>query len=209
MSQATSFASMNPAIVACDRRRGRLAHRARADADRLRGGRPRRAGRLRHRLRHHRVMSASSVLSFASLPANAGASYVPEARGRASRHAPAASTAALEGTVQETARKHRRRRRARCARAAPARLTRRHHRRGIPLHADVHVRRSDVSYSDDGEGEADPVDPRLRLEPQRPTGATPGWIDTLTKAGRRVIAIDNRGHGESEKLTIRRSTAHP
>lgn len=27
----------------------------------------------------------------------------------------------------------------------------------------------------------------------------PGWIDTLTKAGRRVIAIDNRGHGESEK----------
>lgn len=27
-----------------------------------------------------------------------------------------------------------------------------------------------------------------------------GWVDTLVKAGRRVIAIDNRGHGESEKL---------
>lgn len=28
----------------------------------------------------------------------------------------------------------------------------------------------------------------------------PGWVDTLTKAGRRVIALDNRGHGASEKL---------
>lgn len=27
-----------------------------------------------------------------------------------------------------------------------------------------------------------------------------GWIDTLSKAGFRVIAIDNRGHGESQKL---------
>ncbi len=27
-----------------------------------------------------------------------------------------------------------------------------------------------------------------------------GWIDTLVKAGRRVIAVDNRGHGASEKL---------
>jgi pimeloyl-ACP methyl ester carboxylesterase len=29
---------------------------------------------------------------------------------------------------------------------------------------------------------------------------TPGWIDTLTHAGRRAIALDNRGHGESTKL---------
>jgi len=29
---------------------------------------------------------------------------------------------------------------------------------------------------------------------------TPGWIDTLTGAGRRAIALDNRGHGESSKL---------
>ena len=28
----------------------------------------------------------------------------------------------------------------------------------------------------------------------------PGWVNTLTRAGRRVIALDNRGHGESEKL---------
>ena len=28
----------------------------------------------------------------------------------------------------------------------------------------------------------------------------PGWIDTLTRAGRRAIALDNRGHGESTKL---------
>jgi pimeloyl-ACP methyl ester carboxylesterase len=28
----------------------------------------------------------------------------------------------------------------------------------------------------------------------------PGWVQTLTRAGRRVIAYDNRGHGESEKL---------
>jgi pimeloyl-ACP methyl ester carboxylesterase len=28
----------------------------------------------------------------------------------------------------------------------------------------------------------------------------PGWLDTLTRAGRRAIALDNRGHGESSKL---------
>ncbi len=28
----------------------------------------------------------------------------------------------------------------------------------------------------------------------------PGWVTTLTRAGRRVIAFDNRGHGESTKL---------
>jgi pimeloyl-ACP methyl ester carboxylesterase len=29
---------------------------------------------------------------------------------------------------------------------------------------------------------------------------TPGWVTTLTGAGRRVIALDNRGHGASAKL---------
>ncbi len=29
---------------------------------------------------------------------------------------------------------------------------------------------------------------------------TPGWIDTLTRAGRRAIALDDRGHGASTKL---------
>ena len=28
----------------------------------------------------------------------------------------------------------------------------------------------------------------------------PGWVTTLTRVGRRVIALDNRGHGESAKL---------
>ena len=28
----------------------------------------------------------------------------------------------------------------------------------------------------------------------------PRWVETLTRAGRRVIAFDNRGHGQSEKL---------
>lgn len=27
-----------------------------------------------------------------------------------------------------------------------------------------------------------------------------GWVDTLTKAGYRVIALDNRGHGQSQKI---------
>jgi pimeloyl-ACP methyl ester carboxylesterase len=31
----------------------------------------------------------------------------------------------------------------------------------------------------------------------------PRWVDTLTGAGRRVIAFDNRGHGQSEKLYAR------
>ncbi|HTR12878.1 MAG TPA: alpha/beta fold hydrolase [Roseiarcus sp.] len=29
---------------------------------------------------------------------------------------------------------------------------------------------------------------------------SPRWVDTLTKAGRRVVALDNRGHGASQKL---------
>ena len=28
----------------------------------------------------------------------------------------------------------------------------------------------------------------------------PGWVSTLTRDGRRVVALDNRGHGDSEKL---------
>jgi pimeloyl-ACP methyl ester carboxylesterase len=28
----------------------------------------------------------------------------------------------------------------------------------------------------------------------------PGWVATLTSAGRRVVALDNRGHGDSSKL---------
>ena len=28
----------------------------------------------------------------------------------------------------------------------------------------------------------------------------PRWVQTLTRAGRRVVALDNRGHGLSQKL---------
>ena len=35
---------------------------------------------------------------------------------------------------------------------------------------------------------------------------SPSWTTTLTRAGRRTIVFDNRGHGESEKLTSRRPT---
>src|SRR5258708_14160450 len=28
----------------------------------------------------------------------------------------------------------------------------------------------------------------------------PGWVSTLTRDGRRVVALDNRGHGQSTKL---------
>src|SRR3954462_13915349 len=28
----------------------------------------------------------------------------------------------------------------------------------------------------------------------------PGWVSTLTRANRRVLALDNRGHGQSAKL---------
>src|SRR5277367_1473097 len=31
----------------------------------------------------------------------------------------------------------------------------------------------------------------------------PRWVETLTAAGRRVVAFDNRGHGQSEKLYAR------
>ena len=39
----------------------------------------------------------------------------------------------------------------------------------------------------------------LRRTP-RSTGSIPAGSSTLTRAGRRVIALDNRGHGESTKL---------
>ncbi|MEI9929023.1 MAG: alpha/beta fold hydrolase [Rhizomicrobium sp.] len=34
----------------------------------------------------------------------------------------------------------------------------------------------------------------------------PGWYQTLNGAGYQVVALDCRGHGESDNLTIRRCT---
>jgi pimeloyl-ACP methyl ester carboxylesterase len=57
----------------------------------------------------------------------------------------------------------------------------------------------DIAYFDTGEGE-----PVLCIHGFASSAHVnwtyPGWVDTLTKAGRRVIALDNRGHGISEKL---------
>jgi pimeloyl-ACP methyl ester carboxylesterase len=56
-----------------------------------------------------------------------------------------------------------------------------------------------ISYLDEGEGE-----PILLIHGFASNVAAnwidPQWVRTLTQAGRRVIALDNRGHGESDKL---------
>jgi len=56
-----------------------------------------------------------------------------------------------------------------------------------------------IAYSDEGEGE-----PILLIHGFASNVATnwrdAHWVRTLTQAGRRVIAYDNRGHGQSEKL---------
>lgn len=57
----------------------------------------------------------------------------------------------------------------------------------------------EISYLDEGEGE-----PVFLVHGFASNAATnwvfPGWVKTLTEAGYRVIAHDNRGHGQSEKL---------
>src|SRR5262245_62745320 len=56
-----------------------------------------------------------------------------------------------------------------------------------------------IAYWDEGEG-----NPILLIHGFASNVATnwidPGWGRTLTESGRRVIALDNRGHGQSEKL---------
>jgi pimeloyl-ACP methyl ester carboxylesterase len=58
---------------------------------------------------------------------------------------------------------------------------------------------AEIAYFDTGEG-----DPVLCIHGFASTAhinwTYPGWVETLTKAGRLVIALDNRGHGGSEKL---------
>jgi pimeloyl-ACP methyl ester carboxylesterase len=55
-----------------------------------------------------------------------------------------------------------------------------------------------IAYLDEGDGE-----PIVLVHGFASTKEVnwlnPGWVSTLTKAGRRVIALDNRGHGASDK----------
>ena len=57
----------------------------------------------------------------------------------------------------------------------------------------------EIAYLDKGEGE-----PIVLVHGFASNARTnwifPGWINVLTDAGYRVIALDNRGHGDSEKL---------
>ena len=57
----------------------------------------------------------------------------------------------------------------------------------------------EIAYLDEGEG-----DPIVLVHgfasSKNVNWVYPGWVSELRKDGRRVIALDNRGHGESEKL---------
>ncbi|MEI2383965.1 alpha/beta hydrolase [Breoghania sp. JC706] len=58
---------------------------------------------------------------------------------------------------------------------------------------------TDIAYLDEGEGE-----PILLIHGfasnKDVNWVHTGWVDLLVKAGRRVVAIDNRGHGHSGKI---------
>src|SRR5215471_1621194 len=62
------------------------------------------------------------------------------------------------------------------------------------MHDDV-----EIAFIDEGEGE--PIALVHGFASNKEVNwVAPGWVTTLTRAGRRVIALDNRGHGESTKL---------
>jgi pimeloyl-ACP methyl ester carboxylesterase len=57
----------------------------------------------------------------------------------------------------------------------------------------------EIAFFDEGEGE--PVILVHGFASNKEVNwVAPGWVTTLTRAGRRVIALDNRGHGGSAKL---------
>jgi pimeloyl-ACP methyl ester carboxylesterase len=57
----------------------------------------------------------------------------------------------------------------------------------------------ELAYLDEGEG--DPIVLVHGFASNKEVNwVLPGWVATLTRAGRRVIAFDNRGHGGSTKL---------
>ena len=57
----------------------------------------------------------------------------------------------------------------------------------------------EIAYLDEGEGE--PIVLVHGFASNKEVNwVHPGWVTTLTRAGRRVIALDNRGHGAATKL---------
>ena len=58
---------------------------------------------------------------------------------------------------------------------------------------------AEIAYLDAGEG-APIVLVHGFASTKETNWLAPGWIDTLTRAGRRAIALDDRGHGASTKL---------
>jgi pimeloyl-ACP methyl ester carboxylesterase len=68
--------------------------------------------------------------------------------------------------------------------------------RGMPRFAHEDV---EIAFLDEGEGE--PIVLIHGFASNKEVNwVVPGWVTTLTRAGRRVIALDNRGHGQSTKL---------
>ena len=57
----------------------------------------------------------------------------------------------------------------------------------------------DIAFLDEGEG-APIVLVHGFASNKEANWVAPGWVGALTRAGRRVIALDNRGHGQSGKL---------
>jgi pimeloyl-ACP methyl ester carboxylesterase len=57
----------------------------------------------------------------------------------------------------------------------------------------------EIAYLDEGEGE--PIVLVHGFASNKEVNwVAPGWVTTLTRGGRRVLALDNRGHGQSTKL---------
>jgi pimeloyl-ACP methyl ester carboxylesterase len=57
----------------------------------------------------------------------------------------------------------------------------------------------EIAFLDEGEGE--PIVLVHGFASNKEVNwVAPGWVATLTRAGRRVVALDNRGHGASTKL---------
>jgi pimeloyl-ACP methyl ester carboxylesterase len=80
--------------------------------------------------------------------------------------------------------------------AAHGRTTGKNKEQGVQTFSSDGIR---IAYIDEGQGE-----PILLIHgfasSVRTNWIEPGWVNLLTRNGLRVIAFDNRGHGQSEKL---------